>query len=396
MTTKKIVFGPSGDLSPIARLLPQEEYEFYIAVDNNLVNDFRNLDIQAQNLFSVLGDDAEFTINQDAVQVIHGMTAAAENYQSKNSAHFADFSAYTYRIIPFLVSLVKSLEILRPDIIVVHNDADIYMRTLCLWAKENDIPVLHVPHAIDIRDRMDTSELGTDIHDLLVAPNVAVGGDYQAQWYVDRGATHVYKTGIPKFDRYINMPIPRKDAAQRMLKLDHDKPVLAYIASWTQSTNMVGIGRDPLKYFEMFCEAVSHVPKLQLVVNTHPARSVSVQAHAQIMEKVGTRNGIVSKGNLDVVLSASDVVFSYGPSNVLFDAAHYSTRLLTTHGLKDDNEVLKVGLDADEGTIIEKIIGVLNTPVPRYNALLQKYVGMHDGRAAERVAKVIQELANAS
>jgi len=100
---------------------------------------------------------------------------------------------------------------------------------------------------------------------------------------------------------------------------------------------------------------------------------------------------VVTAEHLDATLMAADAVLSYGPSNVVLEAACVpEVRLLAIDGFRDDPEV--VTLEATAPAIVQAVTTALRQPPPATHALLAKYLGAVDGGASTRIAQLVQQL----
>lgn len=296
---------------------------------------------------------------------------------------------YFYQRLPDLCLTARALELAKPNIIVLHNDVEPFNRFLALWGNAHSIPVLHVPHAIYL-ETDDRGPAGTDIHDIVTAGHLAAAGTFQAQWYHARDPElKIYLTGIPQFDRLAKIRVDRARAA-KLLHLNPALPTLIYMSSWRQNTNLLGCHNGVEDTYRSFLAAYKQLPDVQLIVSCHP-RGQNTEWHVREAEKAGVNCIVVGGEHLDIILMLADLVLSYGPSNVILEAATLSNiKLLVTDGFPNDPSIFKVGDETD--AILAGILQALLAPIPDYTPLLSKYLGRVDGQAHLRIAELIEKL----
>ena len=302
------------------------------------------------------------------------------------------FAEYFYPRLGDLALALQAIELAKPDLFVLHNDVEPLHRLLALWAKAHDVPVLHVPHAI----YMETEErgpVGTDVHDLVTATHLAAAGPFQAQWYRDRSpGLQIYVTGLPQFDRLVKQRIDRVRAA-KLLRLDPAVPTMVYMSSWRQDTNLLGCHSGVEDTYVNFLRAYQQIPDLQLIVKCHP-RGNNTEWHAQQAEKLGITCAVTAE-HLDVTLMVADLIFSYGPSNVVLEAATLpGIRLLASSGFPSDPEVTVTGDETED--IFTGIAKAMLAPAPDHTRFISKYMSVIDGQAYLRIANLIEKLCPAS
>jgi hypothetical protein len=97
---------------------------------------------------------------------------------------------------------------------------------------------------------------------------------------------------------------------------------------------------------------------------------------------------------LDTNLNATDILISYGPSNIVLEAACVpGVRLAiigTSDGFSEDPEVIKLPVDAD--AVAMAIADVLGQEPPDYSKFITKYLGYNDGKARVRITNLVKEL----
>ncbi len=278
------------------------------------------------------------------------------------------------------------------ELVLVHNDVEPALRLLALWARAHNVPCLHIPHAIYL-EHEGRGLPGSDVHDLITASHIVCAGPYQQQWYRERGATdnQLIATGLPQFDRLAKPSLPREQAV-RLLNYDPVLPVIAYMSSWRQDTNLLGCHSGVEEAYLEFLAAAKQLPELQYVIKCHPNGN-NVEWHVAEAEKLGVRC-VVTAEHLDVVLAAADVILAYGASNVILEAAVVGRAALAviadTTAFPNDAQITK--LPATSAVLTDWLQAALTAPPTNYTQLVAKYLGYLDGNAYQRIAKVCEVL----
>jgi hypothetical protein len=294
---------------------------------------------------------------------------------------------YFYPRLSDLAMAIQSVELAKPDLLVLHNDVEPLHRLLALWAKAHSVPVLHVPHAIYLETE-ERGPAGSDVHDLVTATHLAAAGPFQAQWYRERSPDlAIYVTGLPQFDRFAKPRTIDRARAAKLLHLDPAIPTMVYMSSWRQDTNLLGCHSGVEDTYTAFLKAYQQLPDMQLIVKCHP-RGNNVEWHAKTAESLGIACAVTAE-HLDPVLTVADLVFSYGPSNVVLEAATMrKLKLLVSSGFPSDPEIIVAGEEVE--TILAGITKAFLSPLPDYTRLLDKYLGPWDGQAYQRIANLIE------
>lgn len=274
----------------------------------------------------------------------------------------------------------------KPDVILVHNDVEPVMRVLTDWGFAHSVPVIHIPHSIYLP--VEKGAPGDDIHDIMSASHVVVGGMYQAEWFAHRGMTNILPLGLPQFDNlYKTKPNPR--IAKEHLGLDVYTPVLAYMSSWRQDTNMLGMHDGVMESYQKLLEVVRALgDRVQLLIKCHP-RGRNAQEHVKLAEEAGV-DCTITEMHLGTCLEAADLVLCYSVSNVLFEASFFPwLKLACTQGFDDDKEIFKIDL---EGTSVIELasmfLNIMDTKVPRYDRFREKYLG-YCGDSTEKIVNYL-------
>jgi len=271
------------------------------------------------------------------------------------------------------------------SICITHEDVMCNTKTMCQFWRSKGVPTLHIPHAeyIDIW----RGPVGTDVHDEVSCEWVATAGPYQRDWYIARGAdpAKVRITGLPHWDTWKKIPDRRE--ARDVLKLDQDKPVVAFMSSWIQATNALGLHHLIEKSYTAFLELTKNA-EWQGVVKLHPgAGQGSADWHIKTANDMGA-SVLITPQYLDYVLAASDLIVSAGASNVVIEAALCGVPAVCTYGFPDDEQVGTFEPE-DLGQAIEAALCADVDLGP----FLAKYASMgNDGKGKERVLELVREI----
>ncbi len=388
-----IFVSPQPTLMPILR----EVQELGLTTINpQFVKILGDTDIKAQDFSATLTDKARNMAVLDAVRIVTELSTNPVDTKSLVPA-VQDFltvnlPSYIYTRINDMALLIRGLDELQPKVALVHNDVEPLNRTVALWAKARGVPCLHVPHAIYLENE-GRGAIGTDVHDLITASHIAVAGAYQHTWYAMRDNDHatICITGLPQFDR-LQKPVVDHARACQLFHFSPMKPVIVYMSSWRQDTNLLGCHDGIEESYLAFLNAAKVLPDLQYIVKCHP-RGNNVAWHVQEAEKLGVKCAVTDQ-HLDVVMNAADVVLSYGPSNVILECATLNNAHLIVVGdsaaFPNDPEIVKVS--ADSAQITDALRTCLAQPLPDYRVFVQKYLGVLDGQAYMRIAAWLREL----
>ena len=384
---KKILVSSHPLLIPVVKILA-EKHDI-LTIDKIIYERLKNIDIPCKGLFEFADGDMRMEGYGESAKIIHtsfspisfdGLGAGPSKFLENG------IQGYFQSRINDFVMLTLTLDASDPDLVIMHNDVEGVMRMVALWCQVNDVPCLHVPHAV--YQDVDRGVIGSDIHDLVTASHLAVSGWAQRDWYKKRGATNIKETGLPQNDKW------DKKKALRLFNLDANRPVITYMTTWHQSTNMLGCTDRADELYGSFLRAMKMFgDDVQLIIKMHPnAFEANINAHVHAAEELGL-NCVMSIQYLELALQASDVVFAPYGSNTLIDAAHIPyTRLASFEGqgFLDDDEVVKCGFSEKE--IAELIEESLTRPPVDMEAFRYKYAGVPDGKAHVRVASWAEEL----
>ncbi len=383
---------------PIVKRLYQEGFEIFTG-DIRFSEQLKNLDILSkpiQECASPVVRDTAYawaghvvsSLNTILPPLLNGMPMPSVEWLKK----FAYPFYYPRLAEPAMITL--ALDEIKPDVILLHNDVEPVTRVLALWARARGKACIHVPHAV--YQDINRTPTGTDVHDLITATHIAVGGEFQQKWFEERNRkarAGIHATGLPQFDKWATRQPMEQVKARRALNVAIDsRPVVTYVSTWGQGTNLMGITDEYQVNYLAFLDVAKQLG-LQIIVKCHPRASRdNWQWHADQAKAAGVTCSVTPE-HLEFAIDACDLFFAYGGSNSILEASfNPGVRLMTTHGYVGDEAVWHTD-PVNVETIKASIVAALSEP-PRHSAALRhKYLGLCDGLAWERIAAWAKELA---
>jgi hypothetical protein len=275
--------------------------------------------------------------------------------------------------------------------IIVHEDVMPQQRVLAMWGKERGIPVIHVPHANSYL------QSGPDLHDECLSDWILAPSPHQRDWFVKRGypKRFVRVTGYPAWDEWVNdRGIADRERAKRMLQLDEDRPVVAFCTGWPQRTNIVD---DHAMLDASIHLALQAAKKAgwQLIWKLHPGDGQGREGQATQLAASYRVPALVTRHHLAIVLAASDVVLSVGPSNVLVEAALVDRPPalfnLRGYGFKGEPPwVVEPNVDSAVDVVGSLLDG--KKWAGKRDAFVRRYAYRNDGKATKRTVRQIKRI----
>lgn len=276
--------------------------------------------------------------------------------------------------------------------VIVHEDVTPRFRALALWANVNEIPLIHVPHG----NCFATSQ--PDIHDETLADWILAASPYMRNWYAQRGfdRKHIKVTGYAAWDGW-EQEKPDEQLARRILHLDKDKPTLALCTGWPQRTNLVD-DHEMLNVASHVTMTAAQANGWQVIWKLHPGDAQGQEERcAKLMAGYGL-DGIVTRDHLAMTFSASDVVLSVGPSNVLVEAGLFGKPpiLFNLRGYGFDRTppwVVEPSADSVTEVVGELLNGVEWSK--KRAGFVRRYAHRNDGKATKRTVRAIRGIFDA-
>jgi hypothetical protein len=388
---KMILCSPSMDLISVVKQIRALYGDVkFITMHPEQERVYKDLELPYVPLGNYITEDVRNTAYKESARIILQTSCTRHNAPDLDPKVINwldhDLPSFLYPRLPELTTLALALESAKPDLAIIHNDVEPMMRLIAQFCRSHNIPCLHVPHAIYHNDTYRILD-GTDVHEIVTASDIAVAGPYQAQWYVERGG-NVRLTGLPQWDKWAHVQYDTK-FSRSLLGLDPSRPVVAFASSWRQDTNLLGMSDGIEEAYKAVIETIKAMPEVQFVIKLHP-RANNGDWHAKLAKEANI-DCVITALHLEIVLQASDVLLSYGPSNVVIEAAHLPhLRLLCTSGFLEDDEVITV--DPKVPDLENDIRQCLAEGPINMLPFVYKYAGIPDGNASMRVANYALEL----
>ncbi len=389
---RKILMSYYPAFIPIIKLLVQVPETEIHCLHADFAKQLNDLDIPAFSLGQKLSHDVRGQAFTEAARILARVAAGGYSVKTLPPAS-ADFmqhgiTGFLYPRLSEMATVALVIDDLKPDLAIIHNDVEGATKVVAQWCKSHNTPCLHIPHAVYV-DGPGRGAVGTDIHDVVIASDIAVAGSYQEEWYGERGGkTRI--TGLPQFDRLFNLNIPREKARQ-LLGLDTNRPVVVYASSWRQDTNLLGCHNGIEEAYTHFLTAAKSLPGIQYMVKLHPSSNQELSNwHVNEAKRIGL-DCLVTPHHLDIIMQAADLLIAYGQSGVLTEAAHLPRLHLTSiDGFADDQEVNTITDSVED--ITRAIATAMSKEPVDARAFAYKYCGFVDGKAYQRIAQYAEEL----
>lgn len=389
-----ILFTNHSDFIPIIKQL--KEYNI-VTFSAQFAKTLNNLDIGAKSLADFI--TPEMNSDSKDLAAITLLNFFQYEYATELGGIRGEWlinkmPGYLYNRLDDMALILITLDKLMPELVVVHNDIEPMNRMICLWAELRGVPALHIPHSVYLENG-GVSKIGTDVHDLITASYAVCNGPFQMKWFIDRGMNkdNLFLTGLLQFDKLAEHKFSKRDA-RSVLGLNQANPVITYMSSWRQDTNLLGCHDGVEESYENFLKAVKELEGYQYIIKCHPNAN-TLEWHKEKAKEYGVKC-IVLKDHLDPVLSASDLVISYGASNVVLEAATYNNIKIAVIGdelaFPSDDEIYKI----KDGEIAESIKMLLSVKKVDYTKFLKKYFFGIDGNAHLRIAALIDKICKLS
>lgn len=302
--------------------------------------------------------------------------------------------------------LARARERFDIELLAVSEDVMTLSRTAIAWARKHAIPSLHFAHAMPLG-------LPTTLHAKLSADFLAVYGERGASPYLDLGVApeRLRVTGNPAWDKYFDGRQRRQEIREKFCRdhrLDAQRPIVTYALSWDAGFSSALETRRWPDLLSAFCAAckASGIGDGQWIVKKHPHWEVVDEA---LINDVAVRNGLerdswrlLSCDAFDCLLASDLTVSSHSnfaveslvagtPSiNLLDEAAlHLGNGFGPKEGIVEVTQerlgdaIHSVLCDAERRS---GLVSEMEQSVTSFN------VGV-DGRAAERCAKAMEQIA---
>lgn len=314
-----------------------------------------------------------------------------------NGDNSAPELAHLQALKPFLSSLYRGnlprqiahaaeaerlLDNLQPSVVVVGNDHHWVGQVFVQLARLRDIPTLAVQDGI----AYDAPPWWWATADV----TATTGGALQA-YLMDHGLEEdrCVVTGQPRYDELASRRGPReRSRARRLLEIEDDSFTVLFATQYGQSTD----------YIETVVDSILQLGNLRLALRPHPSQNSAF--HHEIAAR-DPRISVYESANIIDLVCACDVLVAHN-STVIFEAGVLDRPVVIANfgDLPErlpyaELEVASVARDEDE---LKRHLNRIHTPSRsvdefRGGADIDRHVGPMDGRAAERVAALIQIMA---
>lgn len=317
-------------------------------------------------------------------------------------------------VIEAFEALISRLEI---SLVVLGCDNSPTQRALVKAAESHKIPTLHLAHGIPTKSCSDIAgEMGE-----LYARFLATFGSIHKSRLTENGVSdeRMFLTGSPLWDSlYRDDALITKEQACRVLDLHSGHPVVLFCLSATSGASpyFAGTCRSSFELHKAVLHAVTLVgPEVQLVVRPHPNEvgrtaysAVDLQwldqAYLEWAEKQLPGKVCIVRNRKAECIRAADVVMSVR-SNIMTEAMILQRPVIALPLIAEEDQTLgdeyKGTEHVHENAEIYPVLQMLienqsrrEEIVKRQNAVLPDVNYGHDGKAFERVASLVEQLAN--
>ncbi len=302
----------------------------------------------------------------------------------------------------------KALQDLKPAVVVLHNEFSIFGKAVCLIAFEKGIPTIAIQHGIinfAAKDYLIYKEMICDNDDKIIRshcshhPSItAVYGKRTRQFLIREGGYSKHRviiTGCARWDFIYNY---RKsfDRSQFLntLHVNPDKKIIAVLSQALPNK------KNRLYFNEKVSEVVGKFKDYQIIWKPHPREEVS--SINGIIEKMALDNVIISKKiSLYELLNACEVMIT-AHSTTALEAMLFDKAVVTflppaeeeNDLFKNSNAVLKATTEKELEEAISSLLTNEKTrkDLANYRKKLLDELVLFDGKAAERIARLIMKL----
>lgn len=323
-----------------------------------------------------------------------------------------DRPEYVFAEFVKLISMAEvMLDNIRPAVVVIENEYSVFERALVAAAKKRDIPCVAVQHGV-IHELhkgyiYQSGEISPDCSGrspFVPTANVtAVYGQYHKDLLTRAGGypeDAVVVTGQPRYDRMIDLS--RESVRSRLIEEWHLDPSKK-IVLWTTQCHGISDAENELNFRTVF-DSISSMKDVQLIIKQHPGEQKRYDAMIQEHLKRYSIDARVVRKDADTLglLAVSDLVLLLH-STVGIEAVALQKPLVVMNlgGQPDVVNYVQEGVACgvyspeDLRPTIEHLLRDDTCLAQNREAFIQRYLYKVDGGAAERVAALIEEFAEA-
>ena len=279
--------------------------------------------------------------------------------------------------------------------VVVHEDATGVTRAFLEGTRLWGVPSIHVPHGVSFETRL----IGADVHGSTHTDVIAAAGVVQRDWFLRRGVAseQIILTGNPAWDHLCT----QSRVAPASLGLPPG-PVVTVATTWISADNAhraVAIREHDQRIWAAF-RALARLRaaglELRVILKLHPSASPEETDHSQhIASEAGISIDLVARDRLAEILRASDVLVAL-PSTIAIEAVLVGTPVIVPEFSYEGDAVLSPPAAPEPlARVIQDVLsGSAATAehAARRQDFLERYNGRCDGKAAERVTRLVDDI----
>ena len=319
----------------------------------------------------------------------------------------------------------------KPDMIVLGHDTMILHKIFIDEAHKNNIPTLLVQEgtiatSYDLnfswtysgRLRTSLNLLGRKIRNRIFpatnqvkyghggATKIAVWGNYTKNLLIAENvdASKIVVTGSPRYDRFCNLNINKKNIMQKLGLLQHKSTVLYIDQRLIQ--NRIFSEKETYEYTRDIFKAVLQLPETQLVVKLRegPGKDVSLKLTNRIIKDIKRNNEIVvtDKYLYELLIIADVVIIFYstvGMEAILLDKPVVSVNFsgFEPYPYVKSGAVLGCYTPEDIRPTIKRALYNQSTKhllAEKRKNFIYNHLYKRDGKTSKRIANLIIQMAN--
>ncbi len=310
------------------------------------------------------------------------------------------FREFFKRGAPALIEYIEGAESLirqlKPQMLVVPEDLSPVSRATCRVFRRHGLPVLVVLQGA----------VSVDVGGFHVMPReaqrIAVWGDLIRDWHLKRGkpADSQVVTGNPGFDPIAGGHNPGESEVRRCLRLRPDSGSILLATEWFTGVSSGATVEGEERFIRHTLRALVQFPRFEVVVKLHPNYQA---AYERLVRAIADEEGIevvIAKERLWDLLAICDLAI-VSNSTVGIEAMILGRPVVMVHAYEGVEEIPYVTARAALGAsrpeeIASALARALNQERVREEmaearrTFVPKYAYLQDGRASERVARVIE------
>jgi hypothetical protein len=312
------------------------------------------------------------------------------------------FSHESLILFNYIVETEKFVKKIRPSVVVLMEDITPIYRAIISVCKMNGIPTLVIQHGIQSADMKGFHVMPVE------ADKQAIWGNISKKWAVERGKapeTQVV-TGNPRYDLIVTMenkPEKEKLSICGKLGLMPRKGIVVVATTWYSGVTSCYVPEEVEVFIWKTLEAMREFPEKQVVIKLHPSYHAEYEEITRaVMNELQINNVVITEHFLWELLSICDLsIIDF--STVGLEAMLFDKPVITFDPMKTSELNPYAGTGAvlevyEEKDLVPAIKDALyNKKVQERLAEARKrfvyeYAYLRDGKAALRVAKLIEQM----